>query len=145
MVNGWEMSVRDVVVLSREQNELKKEVERRKTGKEMLDFKKKQEEDKTKRLLEERNREKAEERAARERVKQQIALVSQIKILRCFVIDEEICVKKTEKFAVYSLFPSNWPFTDKTVCVVTSSLKKWSCISFGVSLKNIAIHNLSKC
>lgn len=71
------MSVRDVVLLSREQNELKKEVERRKTGKEMLDFKKKQEEDKTKRLLEERNREKAEERAARERVKQQIALVSQ--------------------------------------------------------------------
>lgn len=71
------MSERDVVVLSREQNELKKEVERRKTGKEMLDFKKKQEEDKTKRLLEERNREKAEERAARERVKQQIALVSQ--------------------------------------------------------------------
>ncbi|KAL0185127.1 hypothetical protein M9458_020823, partial [Cirrhinus mrigala] len=55
--------------------ELKKEVERRKLGKEMLDFKKKQEEEKTKRLLEERNREKAEERAARERVKQQIALV----------------------------------------------------------------------
>lgn len=42
----------------------------------MLDFKKKQEEDKTKRLLEERNREKAEEKAARERVKQQIAQVS---------------------------------------------------------------------
>uniref|UniRef100_A0A672L7U0 UBX domain-containing protein 4 n=1 Tax=Sinocyclocheilus grahami TaxID=75366 RepID=A0A672L7U0_SINGR len=56
------------------EEELKKEVERRKTGKEMLDFKKKQEEDKTKRLLEERSREKAEERAARERVKQQIAL-----------------------------------------------------------------------
>uniref|UniRef100_A0A672L2U7 UBX domain-containing protein 4 n=1 Tax=Sinocyclocheilus grahami TaxID=75366 RepID=A0A672L2U7_SINGR len=54
--------------------EEEKEVERRKTGKEMLDFKKKQEEDKTKRLLEERSREKAEERAARERVKQQIAL-----------------------------------------------------------------------
>jgi len=67
----------DVIVLSREQNELKKEAERRKTGKEMLDFKKKQEDDKTKRLLEERNREKAEERAARDRVKQQIALVSQ--------------------------------------------------------------------
>ncbi|XP_073701329.1 UBX domain-containing protein 4 [Garra rufa] len=57
-----------------EENELKKEVERRKVGKEMLDFKRKQEDDKTKRLLEERNREKAEERAARERVKQQIAL-----------------------------------------------------------------------
>ncbi len=66
-----------MIVLSREQNELKKEAERRKTGKEMLDFKKKQEDDKTKRLLEERNREKAEERAARDRVKQQIALVSQ--------------------------------------------------------------------
>lgn len=45
-------------------------------GKEILDYKKKQEEEKTKRLLEERNREKAEEKAARERVKQQIALVS---------------------------------------------------------------------
>lgn len=65
----------DVTLLSRGQNELKKEMERRKTGKEMLDFKRQQEEEKTKRLLEERNREKAEERAARERVKQQIALV----------------------------------------------------------------------
>lgn len=42
----------------------------------MLDFKRKQEEEKTKRILEERNREKAEEKAARERVKQQIAQVS---------------------------------------------------------------------
>uniref|UniRef100_A0A673J2J9 UBX domain-containing protein 4 n=1 Tax=Sinocyclocheilus rhinocerous TaxID=307959 RepID=A0A673J2J9_9TELE len=58
----------------KKQAEEEKEVERRKTGKEMLDFKKKQEEEKTKRLLEERSREKAEERAARERVKQQIAL-----------------------------------------------------------------------
>ncbi|XP_030642706.1 UBX domain-containing protein 4 isoform X2 [Chanos chanos] len=57
-----------------EENEIKKEIERRKLGKDMLDFKRKQEEEKTKRLLEERNREKAEERAARERVKQQIAL-----------------------------------------------------------------------
>ncbi|XP_072542639.1 UBX domain-containing protein 4 [Salminus brasiliensis] len=56
-----------------EENEIKKEMERRKLGKDMLDFKRKQEEDKTKRILEERNREKAEERAARERVKQQIA------------------------------------------------------------------------
>ncbi|XP_066497417.1 UBX domain-containing protein 4 [Hoplias malabaricus] len=56
-----------------EENEIKKEVERRKLGKEMLDFKRKQEDDKTKRILEERNREKAEEKAARERVKQQIA------------------------------------------------------------------------
>ncbi|XP_066543459.1 UBX domain-containing protein 4 isoform X2 [Amia ocellicauda] len=56
------------------QNELKKEVERRKLGKEMLDFKKKREGDNTKRMLEERNREKAEEKAARDRVKQQIAL-----------------------------------------------------------------------
>ncbi|XDV29934.1 hypothetical protein PO909_032953 [Leuciscus waleckii] len=57
-----------------EENELKKEVERRKMGKEILDYKKKQEDEKTKRLLDERNREKAEEKAARERVKQQIAL-----------------------------------------------------------------------
>uniref|UniRef100_A0A7N6BAC2 UBX domain-containing protein 4 n=1 Tax=Anabas testudineus TaxID=64144 RepID=A0A7N6BAC2_ANATE len=51
-----------------------KEIERRKTGKDLQDFKRKQEEEKTKRLLEERNREKAEEKAARERVKQQIAM-----------------------------------------------------------------------
>ncbi|XP_060785279.1 UBX domain-containing protein 4 isoform X3 [Neoarius graeffei] len=56
-----------------EENEIKKEIERRKLGKEVLDFKRKQEEEKTKRMLEERNREKAEEKAARERVKQQIA------------------------------------------------------------------------
>ena len=40
----------------------------------MLDYKRKQEEELTKRMLEERNREKAEDRAARERIKQQIAL-----------------------------------------------------------------------
>ncbi|KAK0144087.1 UBX domain-containing protein 4 [Merluccius polli] len=57
-----------------EEGEIRKEVERRKQGKEMLDLKKKQEDDKTRRILEERNREKAEEKAARERVKQQIAL-----------------------------------------------------------------------
>lgn len=62
--------------LSITQNEIKREIERRKTGKDMQDFKKKQEEDKTKRLLEERNREKAEEKAARERVRQQIAMVT---------------------------------------------------------------------
>lgn len=58
------------------QNEIRKEMERRKVGKDMQDFKRKQEEEKTKRLLEERNREKAEEKAARERVKQQIAMVT---------------------------------------------------------------------
>lgn len=58
------------------QNEVKREAERRRQGKEMLDYKKKLEDDKTKRILEERNREKAEEKAARDRVKQQIALVS---------------------------------------------------------------------
>lgn len=57
-----------------EEEQIKREMERRKVGKDMLDFKRKQEDDKTKRLLEERNREKAEEKAARERVKQQIAL-----------------------------------------------------------------------
>lgn len=70
------MTPRLCIFLPLGQNELKKEVERRKMGKEILDYKKKQEEEKTKRLLEERNREKAEEKAARERVKQQIALVS---------------------------------------------------------------------
>ncbi|XP_033858231.3 UBX domain-containing protein 4-like isoform X3 [Acipenser ruthenus] len=55
-------------------SEIKKEVERRKVGKEILDFKKKNEGEKTKQMLEERNREKAEEKAARDRVKQQIAL-----------------------------------------------------------------------
>uniref|UniRef100_A0A8C2YKV8 UBX domain-containing protein 4 n=1 Tax=Chinchilla lanigera TaxID=34839 RepID=A0A8C2YKV8_CHILA len=58
----------------RVEREIKKEIERRKTGKEMLDYKRKQEEELTKRMLEERNREKAEDRAARERIKQQIAL-----------------------------------------------------------------------
>lgn len=65
------------------QNEIKKEVERRKLGKEMLDFKRKQEDEKTKRILEERNREKAEEKAARERVRQQIAQVSKCRLLPC--------------------------------------------------------------
>ncbi|KAM9687950.1 LOW QUALITY PROTEIN: UBX domain-containing protein 4-like [Trichechus inunguis] len=55
-----------------EEREIKKEIERRKTGKEMLDYRRKQEE--IKRMLEERNREKAEDRAARECIKQQIAL-----------------------------------------------------------------------
>ncbi|XP_061580001.1 UBX domain-containing protein 4 [Cololabis saira] len=57
-----------------EEGETKKEVERRRLGRDMQDFKRKQEDDKTKRLLEERNREKAEEKAARERVRQQIAM-----------------------------------------------------------------------
>lgn len=68
------------------QIEIKKEIERRKVGKDMQDFKRKQEEEKTKRLLEERNREKAEERAARERVKQQIALVSSSFSLLSFLL-----------------------------------------------------------
>uniref|UniRef100_A0A8C7RLW3 UBX domain-containing protein 4 n=1 Tax=Oncorhynchus mykiss TaxID=8022 RepID=A0A8C7RLW3_ONCMY len=50
------------------------EMERRKMGKEMLDFKRKNEDEKTKRIMDERSREKAEEKAARERVKAQIAL-----------------------------------------------------------------------
>ncbi|XP_010878229.2 UBX domain-containing protein 4 isoform X2 [Esox lucius] len=54
--------------------EEEKEMERRKMGKEMLDFKRKNEDEKTKRIMEERNKEKAEEKAARERVKAQIAL-----------------------------------------------------------------------
>ncbi|XP_045062531.1 UBX domain-containing protein 4 isoform X2 [Coregonus clupeaformis] len=54
--------------------EEEKEMERRKMGKEMLDFKRKNEDEKTKRIMDERNRDKAEEKAARERVKAQIAL-----------------------------------------------------------------------
>ncbi|XP_067405620.1 UBX domain-containing protein 4 isoform X2 [Emydura macquarii macquarii] len=57
-----------------EQKEIKKEIDRRKTGKEMLDYRRRHEEELTKRMLEERNREKAEEKAARERIKQQIAM-----------------------------------------------------------------------
>uniref|UniRef100_A0A670IF12 UBX domain-containing protein 4 n=1 Tax=Podarcis muralis TaxID=64176 RepID=A0A670IF12_PODMU len=57
-----------------EQKEIKKEVERRKSGKDMLEYKRKQEEELTKRILEERNREKAEDRAARERIRQQIQM-----------------------------------------------------------------------
>ncbi|XP_062390718.1 UBX domain-containing protein 4 [Sardina pilchardus] len=57
-----------------EESEIKKEMERRKLGKDMLDYKRKQEDDRTKQMLKERNREKAEEKAARDRVKQQIAL-----------------------------------------------------------------------
>ncbi|XP_036401134.1 UBX domain-containing protein 4-like isoform X1 [Megalops cyprinoides] len=57
-----------------EESGVRKEVERRKLGKEMLHYKRKQEEERTKHMLEERNREKAEEKAARERVRQQIAM-----------------------------------------------------------------------
>uniref|UniRef100_A0A8C8FH67 UBX domain-containing protein 4 n=1 Tax=Oncorhynchus tshawytscha TaxID=74940 RepID=A0A8C8FH67_ONCTS len=57
----------------KEEGEIK-EMERRKMGKEMLDFKRKDEDEKTKRIMDERSREKAEEKAARERVKAQIAL-----------------------------------------------------------------------
>lgn len=56
------------------ENDIRKEVERRKMGKQNQEFKRKQDLEKTKQLLEERNREKAEEKAARERVKQQIAM-----------------------------------------------------------------------
>uniref|UniRef100_A0A4W5KWV1 UBX domain-containing protein 4 n=1 Tax=Hucho hucho TaxID=62062 RepID=A0A4W5KWV1_9TELE len=58
----------------KKKGEEEKEMERRKMGKEMLDFKRKNEDEKTKRIMDERNRDKAEEKAARERVKAQIAL-----------------------------------------------------------------------
>lgn len=57
------------------QNETRREMERRKTGMAVQGFKRKQEEEKTKQILEERNRDKAEDKAAKERVKQQIAMV----------------------------------------------------------------------
>ncbi|XP_069838747.1 UBX domain-containing protein 4 isoform X3 [Dendropsophus ebraccatus] len=56
-----------------QEKEIKKEIERRKLGKDMLEYKRKQEDDQAKRALEERNREKAEDKAARERIRQQIA------------------------------------------------------------------------
>ncbi|MEE6489093.1 hypothetical protein FKM82_015482 [Ascaphus truei] len=56
-----------------EQTEIKKEIDRRKTGKEMLEYKRKQEDDMAKRALDERNREKAEDKAALDRIRQQIA------------------------------------------------------------------------
>ncbi|KAM4025119.1 UBX domain-containing protein 4 [Anomaloglossus baeobatrachus] len=56
-----------------QEKEIKREIERRKVGKDMLEYKRKQEDDQARRALEERNREKAEDKAARERIKQQIA------------------------------------------------------------------------
>ncbi|XP_072274209.1 UBX domain-containing protein 4 [Pyxicephalus adspersus] len=56
-----------------QENEIKREMERRKLGKEMLGYKRKQEDEQARRALEERNKEKAEEKAARERIRQQIA------------------------------------------------------------------------
>ncbi|KAM4561305.1 UBX domain-containing protein 4 isoform 3-T3 [Fundulus diaphanus] len=56
------------------ENDIRKEIERRKMGKQNQEFKRKQDAEKAKQILEERNREKAEEKAARERVKQQIAM-----------------------------------------------------------------------
>jgi len=83
------------------QKEIKKEIERRKTGKEMLEYKRRQEEELTKRMLEERNREKAEERAARERIRQQIAMVSFSfwKIACCFSLSQGPPAYYTDKFS----------------------------------------------
>ena len=78
------------------QKEIKKAIERRKTGKEMLEYKRRQEEELTKRMLEERNREKAEEKAARERIRQQIALVisSFGKTVCCFSLERADSTKR---------------------------------------------------
>ncbi|XP_018417307.1 PREDICTED: UBX domain-containing protein 4 [Nanorana parkeri] len=56
-----------------QEKEIKREMERRKSGKEMLDYKRKHEDDQARRALEERNKDKAEEKAARDRIRQQIA------------------------------------------------------------------------
>ncbi|KAF7709907.1 hypothetical protein HF521_016757 [Silurus meridionalis] len=82
-----------------EESEIKKEIERRKLGKEMLDFKKKQEDDKTKRLLEERNREKAEEKVARDRVKQQIAQDRADRAARYAKTQEEVDARERSAIA----------------------------------------------
>lgn len=59
----------------RKNRQAKKESERRPTGKEMLDYERKHEEEFTKRMLEERNRKGRKKiRGAGERIKQQIAL-----------------------------------------------------------------------
>ncbi|XP_069472642.1 UBX domain-containing protein 4 isoform X2 [Ambystoma mexicanum] len=73
-----------------EQNEIKKELERRKTGKDVLEFKRRHEEDLAKRMLEERTKEKAEEKAARERIRQQIALDRADRAARFAKTKEEI-------------------------------------------------------
>uniref|UniRef100_A0AAZ3SG41 UBX domain-containing protein 4 n=1 Tax=Oncorhynchus tshawytscha TaxID=74940 RepID=A0AAZ3SG41_ONCTS len=70
----WSASSDDASTSSQHDRVLDAKVERRKMGKEMLDFKRKDEDEKTKRIMDERSREKAEEKAARERVKAQIAL-----------------------------------------------------------------------
>ncbi|KAI1884920.1 hypothetical protein AGOR_G00214860 [Albula goreensis] len=57
-----------------EENEIRKEVERRKLGKEMLEFKKKQEGTRPSVCWRRETGRKAEEKAARERVRQQIAM-----------------------------------------------------------------------
>ncbi|XP_075685339.1 UBX domain-containing protein 4 [Rhinoderma darwinii] len=56
-----------------QEHEIKREIERRKVGKDMVEYKRKQEDDQARRALEERNREKAEDKAARDRIIQQIA------------------------------------------------------------------------
>ncbi|XP_073503366.1 UBX domain-containing protein 4 isoform X2 [Phyllobates terribilis] len=56
-----------------QEKEIKREIDRRKVGKDMLEYKRKQEDEQARRALEERNREKAEDKAARERIIQQIA------------------------------------------------------------------------
>ncbi|KAM7132712.1 LOW QUALITY PROTEIN: UBX domain-containing protein 4-like [Molossus nigricans] len=80
-----------------EQRENKKEIERRKTGKETLDYKRKQEEELTKRMLEERKREKAEDRAARG-IKQQIALDPAERAARFAKTKEEVEAVKATAF-----------------------------------------------
>ncbi|XP_075037052.1 UBX domain-containing protein 4 [Mixophyes fleayi] len=56
-----------------QEKEIKREIERRKVGKDMLEYKRKQEDEQAKRALDERNREKAEDKAALDRIRQQIA------------------------------------------------------------------------
>lgn len=75
IINDWGVTQSLLIYLHVFQNDVRKEIERRKMGKQNQEFKKKQDQEKTKQLLEERNREKADEKAARERVKQQIAMV----------------------------------------------------------------------
>ncbi|TNN53005.1 UBX domain-containing protein 4 [Liparis tanakae] len=84
-----------------EEKEIKAEVEQRKMGKDVQDLTKQREGERTKRLLDERNREKAEEKAARDRVKRQIALDRADRAARYSQTQEEDKTAKQARQADY--------------------------------------------
>lgn len=86
----------------------------------MLEYKRRQEEELTKRMLEERNREKAEEKAARERIRQQIAMVNFALWKRacCFSLSQ---CSKMINFLIWRSFERLFifPFRILWPCIVT--------------------------